>query len=103
MEHQHKEQKQTSLLQLWARAPAKQRQTVLVGTASRQSSDKLQGYTSKDNKENMDPKKDPEAPPMEASQTPNAALASDSVSQVHTSESLVLHDLFQSRRIYSSI
>ncbi|DBA87236.1 TPA: hypothetical protein ACH3X1_004302 [Trebouxia sp. C0004] len=60
MEHQHKEQKQTSLLQLWARAPAKQRQTVLVGTASRQSSDKLQGYTSKDNKENMDPKKDPE-------------------------------------------
>lgn len=38
-----------------------------------------------------------QAPPMEASQTPNAAHACDSVSQVHTSESLVLRDLCPSR------
>lgn len=36
MEHRHKRQKQTSLLQLWARAPAKQIQTVS------RSSDELQ-------------------------------------------------------------
>ncbi|DBA90255.1 TPA: hypothetical protein ACH3X1_003547 [Trebouxia sp. C0004] len=58
MEHQHRKQKQTSLLQLWARPPAKQRQTVLVGTASTQPSE--QGYMSKNNKENVDPKKDAE-------------------------------------------
>ena len=40
-----------------------------------------------------------QAPPMEASQTPNGALASDPVSQLHTPESLVLHDLFQSRSL----
>ncbi len=40
-----------------------------------------------------------QAPPMEASQTPKAALASDAVSQVHTPDSLVLHDLFQSRSL----
>jgi len=40
-----------------------------------------------------------QAPPMEGSQTPNAALASDPVSQVHTPESLMLHDFFQSRSL----
>jgi len=96
---------------------------------------------SKDNKENVDPKKDVEvlakvcvpwafvalkplastryamteidilaslqwwklfymqAPPMETSQTPNVAHASGPVFKVHTSEPLVLHDLFQSRSL----
>ncbi|DBA92778.1 TPA: hypothetical protein ACH3X1_002970 [Trebouxia sp. C0004] len=96
---------EADLLQLWARVPAKQSQTELVGTTSTQPSDKLQGYINKDNKENMDPKKNLEAPLMEASQTADAVLASHTVSQVHTSESLVLHDLFQSRSLlpqYSS-
>ncbi|KAL0023986.1 hypothetical protein WJX77_006426 [Trebouxia sp. C0004] len=81
---------------------------VIIGIKDVQScepSDKLQGYINKDNKENMDPKKNLEAPLMEASQTADAVLASHTVSQVHTSESLVLHDLFQSRSLlpqYSS-